>query len=61
MNGLYDLPVRIGGVELKNPFVVASGPTVKRVEQLELAERSGWAAASIKQTLFMASVFLKGG
>ena len=50
MNDLYDLSVRIGGVELKNPFVVASGPTVKRVDQLELAERSGWAAASIKQT-----------
>jgi len=30
--------------------VVASGPTVKRVDQLEAAERSGWAAASIKQT-----------
>ena len=30
--------------------MVASGPTVKRVDQLELAERSGWAAASIKQT-----------
>jgi len=50
MNDLHDLPVRIGGVELKNPFVVASGPTVKRVDQLEIAERSGWAAASIKQT-----------
>ncbi len=47
---LFYLPVTIGGVELKNPFVVASGPTAKRVDQLELAERSGWAAASIKQT-----------
>ena len=47
---LLDLPVKIGGVEFKNPFMVASGPTVKRVDQLELAEREGWAAASIKQT-----------
>ncbi len=47
---LFDLPIRIGGVELKNPFMVASGPTTKRVEQLQLAERSGWAAASIKAT-----------
>ncbi len=47
---LFDLPIRIGGVELRNPFMVASGPTTKRVEQLQLAERSGWAAASIKAT-----------
>ncbi len=47
---LFNLPVKIGGVEFKNPFMVASGPTVKRVDQLEQAEREGWAAASIKQT-----------
>src|SRR5512147_454916 len=47
---LFNLPVKIGGVEFKNPFMVASGPTVKRIDQLEQAEREGWAAASIKQT-----------
>jgi dihydroorotate dehydrogenase/Pyruvate/2-oxoacid:ferredoxin oxidoreductase delta subunit len=47
---LFYLPIQISGVELRNPFVVASGPTTKRVDQLQLAERSGWAAASIKQT-----------
>jgi len=47
---LFFLPVKIGNVELKNPFIVASGPTTKRVEQLELAEKLGWGAASIKQT-----------
>ena len=47
---LFYLPIQIGVVELRNPFVVASGPTTKRVDQLQLAERSGWAAASIKQT-----------
>jgi len=47
---LFYLPIRLGGLELKNPFMVASGPTTKRVDQLELAERSGWAAASVKQT-----------
>jgi len=47
---LFYLPLKVGDLELKNPFVVASGPTVKRVDQLELAERSGWGAASIKQT-----------
>jgi dihydroorotate dehydrogenase/Pyruvate/2-oxoacid:ferredoxin oxidoreductase delta subunit len=47
---LFHLPVKIGRVELKNPFIVASGPTVKRVGQIELAEKEGWAAVSIKQT-----------
>lgn len=49
-NELFYLPVRIGNVELRNPFIVASGPTAKRVEQLELAEKLGWGAVSIKQT-----------
>jgi len=47
---LFYLPVKIGNVELRNPFIVASGPTTKRVDQLELAEKCGWGAASIKQT-----------
>jgi dihydroorotate dehydrogenase/Pyruvate/2-oxoacid:ferredoxin oxidoreductase delta subunit len=47
---LFELPVRIGGVTLRNPFIVASGPTVKSVEQLERIEKSGWGAASTKQT-----------
>jgi dihydroorotate dehydrogenase/Pyruvate/2-oxoacid:ferredoxin oxidoreductase delta subunit len=46
----FRLPVRIGDVELRNPFVVASGPTTKRLDQLVLAEKCGWAAASIKHT-----------
>lgn len=48
---LHYMPIKIGEVELKNPFLVASGPTTKRVDQLELAEREGWAAASIKLTM----------
>jgi len=47
---LFYLPVKIGNVELKNPFIVASGPTTKRVDQLELAEKCGWGAAALKQT-----------
>ncbi|NWF57628.1 MAG: 4Fe-4S binding protein [Syntrophaceae bacterium] len=47
---LFYLPVKIGQVELRNPFIVASGPTAKRVDQLEQAEKCGWGAASIKQT-----------
>jgi len=47
---LFSLPVKIGNVELKNPFIVASGPTTKRVDQLELAEKCGWGAAALKQT-----------
>jgi dihydroorotate dehydrogenase/Pyruvate/2-oxoacid:ferredoxin oxidoreductase delta subunit len=49
-DNLFYLPVTLGGMELRNPFIVASGPTTKRVEQLELAEKLGWAAVSIKQT-----------
>lgn len=49
-DSLFSLPVKIGDIELKNPFIVASGPTAKRIDQLKLAEKSGWAAASIKQT-----------
>ncbi|MBM4333629.1 MAG: hypothetical protein FJ117_20830 [Deltaproteobacteria bacterium] len=49
-DSLFYLPVKIGNVELKNPFIVASGPTAKRIDQLKLAEKCGWSAASIKQT-----------
>ena len=47
---LFDLPVTIGNVTLRNPFVVGSGPTVKSLPQLELIEKCGWGAASTKQT-----------
>jgi len=47
---IFYLPVKIGNIELRNPFVVASGPTAKRIDQLELAQKCGWGAASIKQT-----------
>lgn len=49
-DALFELPVQIGNVRLRNPFVVGSGPTVKNLEQLELIERCGWGAASTKQT-----------
>jgi dihydroorotate dehydrogenase/Pyruvate/2-oxoacid:ferredoxin oxidoreductase delta subunit len=47
---LFELPVAIGNVTLRNPFIVGSGPTVKSLEQIELIERCGWGAASTKQT-----------
>jgi dihydroorotate dehydrogenase/Pyruvate/2-oxoacid:ferredoxin oxidoreductase delta subunit len=47
---LFELPVMIGNVTLRNPFIVGSGPTVKNLEQIELIERCGWGAASTKQT-----------
>jgi len=49
-DALFHLPVKIGNVTLRNPFVVSSGPTVKSLEQLELIEQCGWGAASTKQT-----------
>jgi len=45
------IPVTIGGVEFKNPFFVASGPTTKSVKQLKRIEETGWAAASIKLSI----------
>jgi dihydroorotate dehydrogenase/NAD-dependent dihydropyrimidine dehydrogenase PreA subunit len=47
---MFELPVAIGNVTLRNPFIVGSGPTVKNLEQIELIERCGWGAASTKQT-----------
>src|SRR5574341_2607218 len=47
---LFELPVAIGNVTLRNPFIVASGPTVKTLEQLARIEQCGWGAASTKQT-----------
>ncbi len=45
----YYLPVKVAGVEFKNPFYVASGPTVKTVQQLLAIEKAGWGAACLKQ------------
>ncbi len=39
------------GVELKNPIIIASGPTTARVEQLVEAEKHGAAAVSIKHVM----------
>jgi len=36
------------GLAFRNPFVVASGPATRRVEQLCEAERRGWGAVSLK-------------
>jgi NADPH-dependent glutamate synthase beta subunit-like oxidoreductase len=45
------LPVSVGGIAFKNPFIVASGPTTKSVKQMIAIEKAGWAAASIKLNL----------
>lgn len=54
MSGITAEPrisVNIGGLNFKNPFYVASGPTTKTVRQLLRIEETGWAAASIKLTI----------
>jgi dihydroorotate dehydrogenase len=50
LNDLY-LPVNVAGIEFKNPFYVASGPTTNSVKQLKRIEETGWAGASIKLTI----------
>ena len=42
------LPVEVGGLRLRNPFIVGSGPCTKSVDQLVAAERCGWGGASSK-------------
>ena len=44
----FELPVRIGNVTLRNPFIVGSGPTVKNIEQILLIEQRRWGGASTK-------------
>jgi len=44
----YQLPLDVAGLKLRNPFIVASGPTTKTLEQLIEADRCGWGAASMK-------------
>jgi len=51
MDSEIRIPVTLGGITFKNPFYVASGPTVKSVRQLLRIEETGWAAASIKLTI----------
>lgn len=44
-------PISFLGVKLKNPFVVASGPLTSSLRLLQLCEKYGAAAASIKLTM----------
>ena len=48
----FEIPVDIAGVQFRNPFIVASGPTTMSMEQLHSIEENGWGAASLKLTLF---------
>ena len=43
--------IDFGGLKLRNPVVIASGPVSATIEQLEAADRAGAAAASIKQVM----------
>lgn len=44
----YMMPFEAAGLEFRNQFVVASGPTTKHISQLMQAEEFGWGAASLK-------------
>jgi dihydroorotate dehydrogenase/NADPH-dependent glutamate synthase beta subunit-like oxidoreductase/Pyruvate/2-oxoacid:ferredoxin oxidoreductase delta subunit len=45
------MPVTVAGLTFKNPFYVASGPTVRTLPQIRRIEETGWAAASIKLSI----------
>ncbi len=51
MSNHVSLEVERGGLTWRNPFVVGSGPTTKRVDQLVEADRCGWGGAAIKLTI----------
>ena len=42
------MPIKVGGYEFRNQFVVASGPTVKNLDMVRQIEAAGWGAASLK-------------
>jgi NADPH-dependent glutamate synthase beta subunit-like oxidoreductase/dihydroorotate dehydrogenase len=48
----FDIPVEICGLKWRNPFFVSSGPTTMTIEQLERARDCGFAAASLKLTVY---------
>lgn len=43
--------MKFAGMNLKNPIIIASGPTTAKIEQLEAAERFGAAGVSIKHVM----------
>ena len=49
-SGEVSIPLRKAGLLFRNPFIIASGPASKSVEQLEEAEEAGWGGVSIKLT-----------
>ncbi len=42
------MPLEIAGLRFRNPFLVASGPVTRHVDQLLEAERYGWGGVSLK-------------
>ena len=48
---MVDLSVDIGGLKLKNPVIIASGPLTARIDRLKKAEENGAAAVSLKHSL----------
>ena len=51
MNSDFNIPAQFAGINFRNPFFVASGPTTMTVEQLERIQHFGWGGASLKLTI----------
>lgn len=45
------MPQELAGLQFSNPFIVASGPASKNVDQIVAAEKAGWGGVSIKLTI----------
>ena len=44
----YLMPFEVAGLQFRNQFIVASGPTTKNIDQLLEAQRCGWGGVSLK-------------
>lgn len=48
---MVDLSVDVGGLKLKNPVIIASGPLTAKIDRIKRAEEQGAAAVSLKHAL----------
>lgn len=48
---MANLRVNLAGLELKNPFIIASSPLTAKIDRIKKAEEGGAAAVSIKHTM----------
>ena len=48
---MSNLSVSVGGLEMKNPLMIASGPVSSKLEHFKQAEENGFAGISMKHVM----------